>query len=148
MKMFLKRLAAVVTFYAVYLVVMGQPAYADGLNDSHVRAFAVAAPFVTFLVSAVIPIITGLLTKWTLPGWIKGVLTLIQNFITAVVVTSTASDGTAIISEATLFNFIYSAVISLVSYRTVLRDAGLHSNMGGKLAPNTGVGPSPVVGGE
>jgi hypothetical protein len=105
-------------------------------------AFIIAAPVVLMVTGVVIPLVTGLLTKWTLPGWVKGVITIVLNAVAAAIVVATQADGTAVFSVETLFSFAWGLIFSLVAYAKVYKPAGLTSNTPvSKLAPSSGIGP-------
>ena len=109
-------------------------------------SFVIAAPVVMTVISLIIPLITGLLTKYTLPGWVKGLITIVLNAIGALIVTSTQADGTAVMSNAALMTCIYGVIVSVVSYVSVYKSAGLTSSTpDAKLAPRAGLGPSASV---
>ena len=109
-------------------------------------AFVIAAPIVMTVISLIIPLVTGLLTKYTLPGWIKGIITIVLNAIAAAILTATQADGTAVFSNATLMTAIYGVIISVVTYLSVYKSAGLTSSSpDGALAPRAGIGPSASV---
>jgi hypothetical protein len=111
-----------------------------------VASLRLDAVAVAFLVSALIPIVNGLITKCTLSSMWKGLITLILNAVNALVVTATMSDGTAIISSTTFVTFILGLVISVGTYLGVYKNVGLTSSAtpagvpDPKLGPNTGLG--------
>jgi hypothetical protein len=99
-----------------------------------------SATTVTVLVSVIIPIITGLLTKITTPPWVKSVVTIVLNAVNALVTTAVLADGTAVLSQGTLVTFIMGVVISVAAYAGVYKPANITSSTpDGKLAPNKGV---------
>lgn len=115
-------------------------------------ALVISAPVTMTIVALVIPLITGLLTKFTLPSWVKGLITIVLNAIAALIITGTQADGTAIMSNAALMTMIYGVLVSVVSYVSVYKPAGLTSTSPSapqvqepKLAPHAGVGSDKVV---
>jgi hypothetical protein len=105
--------------------------------------YVIAAPVVMFVISLLIPIVNGLLTKYTFPSSVKAVITIVLNAVAALVVTATQADGTAVISNTALLTFIFGTTISVVSYLGLYKPTGLTSSTpDGKLAPNTGAGPA------
>ena len=95
------------------------------------------------ILNVVIPIITGLLTKITLPDWIKGVITLALNAGAAVIANNMADNGTAVLSTAVLLQTLIGFVISVAMYVGIYSRAGLTSSSpDGKLAPTMGIGPA------
>jgi small basic protein len=108
-------------------------------------AYVIAAPVTMFVISLLIPILTGLLTKYTLPSSVKAIMTIVLNAAAALVLTAMQADGTAVISNAALLTFIYGTTISVVSYLGLYKPVGLTSSTpDGKLAPTVGVGPAPA----
>jgi small basic protein len=109
--------------------------------------FVIAAPVVMTVVSLLIPLVTGLATKYTLPGWVKGFITILLNAIAAAIVTATQADGTAVFSNELLMTTVYGTIISVVAYLAVYKSAGLTSSApDAKLAPRAGLGPSSPTG--
>lgn len=112
----------------------------DGDSPS---AYVIAAPVVMLVISLLIPIVNGLLTKYTLPSSVKAVATIVLNAVAALVLTATQADGTAVISNTALLTFVYGTTISIVSYLGLYKPVGLTSSTpDGKLAPTKGAGPS------
>lgn len=111
----------------------------DGDAPGH---FVITAPVVMFVVSLLIPIANGLLTKYTLSSGVKAVITIVLNAVAALVLTATQADGTAVISNSTLLTFVFGTIVSVVSYLGLYKPVGLTSSVpDGKLAPRSGVGP-------
>lgn len=104
-------------------------------------ALVLSALVVTIIISTAIPIITGLLTKATLPSWIKGVMTIILNAVNALVVNATLADGTAVISQETFVVWVLGVVTSIAIYAGVYKPAHITSSGDGKLKPESGIGP-------
>lgn len=95
---------------------------------------------VTLLVSLVIPVVTGLLTKASLSSGIKGLITLVLNAVNALIVGATLADGTAAFSQETLVVFLFGLAISVATYVGVYKPLNVTSNEGGLLAPAHGIG--------
>jgi hypothetical protein len=101
------------------------------------------ATAVSLIISLVIPVLTGLVTKVTLPGAAKGVLTLVLNGVAALVTTATLADGTAVLSGQTVVTWLIGLGVSVAMYLGVWKPAGVTSSApDGKLAPNAGLGPT------
>lgn len=97
---------------------------------------------VTIIVSTIVPILTGIITKANLIGWAKGLVTIALNAVNALIVTATVADGTALISQETFIAWALGVVISVAMYAGVYESAGLTSSRnGGKLFPESGIGP-------
>lgn len=125
------------TQYATLLA--EEPAPVPGADTA---AFVISAPVVMFIVSALIPIINGLMTKYTLPSKVKAVITIVLNAVAAAVVTAVTVDGSAVFSNQTLLTFLYGTGISIFSYLGVYVPFNLTSSSpNGKLGPTTGIGP-------
>lgn len=122
-------------------------AEAPNLADKDTRVFIVAAPAVQLLVALLIPLAVGLITKYTLPGWIKATLTIILNAVNTLVVTSITADGTALFTQTMLMTWALNTAISIAIYHGLYRPAGLTSSTpNGALSPKTGIGPTPPNG--
>lgn len=102
--------------------------------------FIVIAPAVMSVIALVIPIVNGLLTKYTLHSGVKAVITIVLNAVAALLVTATEGDGTAVISNAMFMTFFYGTAVSVVSYLGLYKPLNLTSSrIDGKLAPDKGV---------
>lgn len=110
-------------------------------DDTIVGSITLSSLTVTLLISLFIPIATGILTKSTLAGYWKGLLTLILNGFNAALVQATVADGGAFFSRETLVTTLIGLAISVTSYLGIYRDAGLTSSAtNGKLFPASGLG--------
>jgi small basic protein len=106
-------------------------------------AYVIAAPVVMLVISLLIPIVNGLLTKYTLPSSVKAVITIVLNAVAALIVTATQADGTAVFSNTALMTFVFGTTISVMSYLGLYKPVGLTSSKSdGKLGPSTGIGPT------
>jgi hypothetical protein len=95
-----------------------------------------SAMVVLFLVSLVIPTLTGLITKSSAPAQVKQVVTLVLASANGVLVTVTQQDGTAIVSTETLLFALLSLFISITSYLGIYRPHEAND----RLAPEAGLG--------
>lgn len=102
----------------------------------------IAPSVVGIIISAVIPILVGLITKATLSSGAKAVFMLILNAVNALVTTAVTTDGSAIITRQAFANFVIGVVISVAAYYGVYKPNNVTSDAGGKLAPTVGIGPS------
>lgn len=100
----------------------------------------IAAPVVTAVVSVLIPLLNGLLTKYTFKG--KGLLTLLLTLVLAGVMNAVTVDGDAVFSVSTLTTWVYSATIAVLTYYQVYKPLNITSNLGGRLSPGSGIGPA------
>jgi hypothetical protein len=112
----------------LWIVAMTTPVFAAGdtpiTTDSNSLArITLSAVVVQLLVSVFIPIITGIVT--TSSARIKGLVTIILNAVTALIVTATTADGTAVISEQTLLTAAIGVASSLLAYVHAWKPLGL-----------------------
>lgn len=104
--------------------------------------FKISANYVTVLVSVVIPLIVGLMTKYTLPSGVKGLITLVLNAVNALVTSAVTMGSSMVISQATFNTWILGLVVSIGMYLGVYKNLGFTSSLvGGKLFPAKGIGP-------
>lgn len=94
----------------------------------------IAAPVVTIIISLLIPVINGFLTKAGTPAGVKAIGTIILNAVWALFASGVLADGTAVFSSTTLYTALLGCVISIVSYAGVYKPMNVTSNSGGKLA--------------
>src|SRR5882672_3300597 len=85
------------------------------------------------IISAVIPILVGLITKATLSSGAKAVLMLILNAANALIVTAMTTDGSAVVTKQAFVNFVLGVVISVAAYYGVYKPNNVTSDAGGKL---------------
>ena len=88
------------------------------------------------IVSFLIPLATGLLTKVSASATVKQVVTLVLSAANGLMVTSTQVDGTALISATTAQYTLLSLGIAIVSYLGVYQPHDANA----KLMPEVGVG--------
>lgn len=93
-----------------------------------------AAPVVTIIVSVLIPLINGFLTKATTPAGVKAIGTIILNTAAALIINGVVSDGSSTFSTATLYTALIGCIISIASYAGLWKPLNVTSNSGGKLA--------------
>jgi len=96
---------------------------------------------VQIIVSMLIPIAIGLLTKSTLSSGVKAVMMLVFNGVAALIIAHTVEDGGAVITQATFFQWAIGLVVAIATYAGVYVPWKLTSRSDGKLAPNKGIGP-------
>lgn len=107
------------------------PVEVDTTNTSTV---AIAAPLVTVIVSLLIPLVNGFLTKPTTPSGVKAIGTIVLNAVWALFANGVLADGSALFSSATLYTALLGCVISIASYAGVYKPMNVTSNPGGSLA--------------
>lgn len=102
----------------------------------------ISAPIVTVIVALLVPIVNGLLTKFTLSGGVKGFITLAMNTVMAFITTNASDTGAAVFSLQTLWTAALGFIISVAIYMGIYRPANITSSTPtGKLGPETGLGP-------
>ena len=134
-----KAAAAVAVFVSVFVAgasgtVFGQQPPPVQYEADTVSTVVIAAPIVTIIVSLLIPLINGLLTKPSTPISVKAVGTIVLNAVWALFANGVLADGSATFSTATLYTAILGSVISIAMYAGVYKPVDAHSNAGGKLA--------------
>ena len=100
--------------------------------------YSLSALTVVLLVSLVIPVATGIVTKLNAPATVKQIVALVFATANGLITTATMSDGTAVISKETLIVTLIGFGIQTATY------LGIYAphNANAKLAPNAGIGPS------
>jgi len=93
-----------------------------------VNTLTLSALSVSLLISLIIPIVTGLVTKYSTSSGLKGLITLVLNAVQALVVSATVGDGTAVISEETFVVFCVSLAISIATYAGVYKPLNITSS--------------------
>lgn len=133
-----RRATAAVAVAFATLFVIGAPAAAAPppveLDADAVSTVVIAAPIVTIIVSLIIPLINGFLTKPSTPSGVKAIGTILLNAAAALITNGVVADGSSVFSTATLYTAILGAVISIVTYAGVYKPLNVTSNAGGKLA--------------
>lgn len=135
---------------AIILGVVAVPAVAFAAPDDSVSVpatdpapFIIIAPGLMTAIAVLIPVLNGMLTKYSLPSGVKAVITIVLNAVAALLLTATQADGTAVISMAAFLTFVYGCIISIASYAGVWKPLNVTSSTpDGKLGPTHGLGPS------
>jgi len=133
MKKFLKKTVAVASVALATIFVVGTPALASApppVNADTVdtSTFTLAAPIVTLLVSLIIPVINGIFSKPSTPGWVKGFGTIVLNSAMALLTNGLLGDGSAAWSTTTLYTAIIGCLISGFAYANIYKPAGITSS--------------------
>jgi hypothetical protein len=143
----MKRALAIVTVAIGTFMVLGGTASAtvDSVAPpppvdvpAEVSTVAIAAPIVTLIVSVVIPLITALLTRGTTPSWVKAIVMIVLNGVSAFVTSTILPDGSVWFTSVTFWTWLIGIGISTVSYVVAYKPNAITSNAGGKLE-NVGV---------
>jgi hypothetical protein len=98
-----------------------------------------APPIVMVVISIIIPVVVGLISKASLPGAVKAAILLALNALNALIVTAITIDGSAVLTKEAFINFVFGVVVSVASYFGVYRPARITSH--GVLGPTVGIGP-------
>jgi hypothetical protein len=100
--------------------------------------FVISSVWWTFIVGAVIPFVIELVTKATLNPFWKQILSILFAAVGTLVVRATQTDGTGVIDQSMLIDFLIMFATSFFTYFTTIRNTRLN----GGIAPNIGIGPS------
>jgi hypothetical protein len=92
------------------------------------NTITLSALSVSLLLGLLIPVVTGLLTKYSTSSGLKGLVTLVLNATQALVVSATVADGTAVISKETFVTFCLSLAISIATYAGVYKPLNITSS--------------------
>jgi hypothetical protein len=80
-------------------------------------AFLNLPPFwVSVILGAVIPVLTGLLTKVTTPAWVKYAITAVLSGVAGLVNVSLVDGGGAVISQSAATSAVLTFILSLAAY--------------------------------
>lgn len=91
---------------------------------------------VTALVSLVIPVLTGLLTKVNAAPAVKQVVTIVLAAVNTLVVNATVGDGGAVITKENFLLWAVSTAIAVTTYLGIYKPHDANA----KLSPNSGIG--------
>lgn len=95
-----------------------------------------SALLVTFLATAVIPVLTGLATKLDASPAVKQLITAVLSAVSGLLTVATQMDGTAVISKEALVLAIGTFILTQATYLGLYRPHHLDA----RLSPNTGLG--------
>lgn len=91
---------------------------------------------VTALVSLVIPVLTGLLTKVNAAPAVKQVLTIVLAAVNTLIVSNLTDSGTSVVSKETALLWAVSTGIAITSYLGIYKPHDANA----KLSPDKGLG--------
>lgn len=86
----------------------------------------VSPAFVILIAGTLIPIISGLVTKYS--SKLTGPLDIILAAVAALLATNVAPGGAAVLSSATLYNFLFTLAASLAAYYKLWKPLGVTNN--------------------
>jgi hypothetical protein len=95
-----------------------------------------------FLTSLLIPLVTGLITKYKLHSFLKFMVNLVVSTIAGLINISLTADGTAVISKTAILTAVYTVAISTLTYLSIYKPLDANS----QLAPDVGIGPGEPAG--
>lgn len=98
--------------------------------------FSLSTQIVMFLTAVFIPLVTGLVTKYSLPAFWKFFVTLVISTVAAGINEATTADGSAVISKHTAVLALYTVTIATLTYLGIYRPVDANA----KLAPDVGIG--------
>lgn len=85
---------------------------------------------VTLLVSLVIPLLNGILTKANASAGVHQIVTLVLSAATGFLATATQADGTAVFSMHSLFLALLALVVSIASYLGIYKPHNANAKLG------------------
>lgn len=98
---------------------------------------------VTLVLSLAVPIVTGLLTKYSVPAAVKAIVMIVLDAAVALVVhAEMLPSGVAVINSQTLTAAILGVVVSVATYLGIYVPVKLSNRPDGVLGANVGIGPS------
>lgn len=97
-----------------------------------------SAWLVTLISTFVIPIITGLLTKYNAGPGLKQFVTAILSAVAGLISSGSMPDGTATFSKETLLLVLTTFIVTQATYLGIYKPFDLN----GKTAPGSGIGKS------
>lgn len=95
--------------------------------------------FVTLIVSTLIPLLVGVVTKLGASSSIKVVTMLVLNAVSALFTVGTQQDGTAVISKTAAIYALFGVVQSVALYYGVWKPSGVSAAINTKTS-NVGIG--------
>lgn len=98
--------------------------------------FTVSAALVAFVLTYLIPLATGLVTRLTAHPFLKYVVTAVLAAVTSIANAAVTNAGVAVISWNTVLLAIATFLGALLQYKALYKPV----NMNAKLAPNSGLG--------
>ena len=101
------------------------PVGPDATVDS---AFDLTPYTVTLILGFVIPLVNGLVTKYTTPAWVKAVVGLVLAAVAGVINVSLTEGGGAVISQSTLKSAGLTFIVAVAAYAGVWKPFSLTSS--------------------
>lgn len=98
------------------------------LDASDVSTVVLAAPIVSLIVSLVIPVLAGLVTKLTTSSGIKNLVMLGLSLLSAVVTNGILADGSAVFTTQTLYTALITWGIAALTYAKLYQPFGITSS--------------------
>lgn len=137
----MKRIRAVLILLAAVFFVSAAPALAsaepNAVKPGTVGGVTLNAFAVTMLVSLLLPVVTGIVTKYSAPAIVKSLVALAVSSINGVVMGGLAVDGTAHIAKAAIMLAVLSFAIQTATYLGVYKPNDVNAALG----QSFGIGP-------
>lgn len=95
-------------------------------------------PTVLIITGVLLPLVVGLVTKYSASKVVKGVVNVVVSGIAALIVKGTVDNGDFVLDQALIIDWATVFVISLATYLGVYG----HADINAKLAPSKGIGGS------
>lgn len=96
---------------------------------AEVTQVAIDATYVMLLVSTIIPLLVGLLTKLNASSSLKSIVMIVLNAIAAFITTSTVDDGSAVLTKEGFIAFALGVVTSIATYYGVWKPVGVSAKL-------------------
>lgn len=122
----LDRKASLTLLVVAFAGVFAGPASAA--EPGAIHQVQLSALTVSLLIAVAIPLVTGIVTRFSTSSGVKGLVTLVLNAVQTLVVTAQLADGTAVISRETFVSFCLALTISIATYAGVYRPLDLTSS--------------------
>lgn len=130
------------TFLTALTVILLLPttAFAAGTEVNSLERVQLSALTVQIIIATIIPLVVGLVTRYTTSSGFKALMMLVLNAVQTLIVQSTMADGQAIIDKSTFIQWVLTLLTSIGLYAGVYKPINLTSSSpDGALLPNKGL---------
>lgn len=105
--------------------------------DDAGQHFVVSSVWWTAIVGSLIPFLLELAQKANLNPFWKQILSLLAAGVATLVIRATQTDGSGVIDQSMLLDFLVTFAFAFFAHRTLIRNTRLN----GGILPNFGIGP-------
>lgn len=116
------------TFFALHTVASAADVLPVSPTDT-LASVRISATVVQAIVSVFLPLVVGFVTSIKDSAFLKGILQLVLNAVSAFIVQYTLLDGSVVFSKSTVMVFLVGTATSLVSYYNIWKTRGLTSSL-------------------